>query len=188
MDIFKNRSNLWQNIFRGKQKAQPCRIIYSINWHRIKNKEWLFSLNFYESKTCEFTGFTVASKFYKRNFLNNCKDGASHRSVYVFFFCKRRSVTSYRPLSGSPHPGVCPTGGNFAVCLSKLFWEKIGNVKNFPVLIVHGKQDQVVPFSHGEELYNIINAIPESDVTFFFFYLFFFFLLLKARYLKFLIN
>lgn len=41
--------------------------------------------------------------------------------------------------------------------------KKIGNVKNFPVLIVHGKQDQVVPFSHGEELYNIINAIPESD-------------------------
>jgi len=42
---------------------------------------------------------------------------------------------------------------------------KISKVKTYPVLIIHGKKDQVVPFDHGEELYNnLVKAgNPEVD-------------------------
>ncbi|TAF12649.1 MAG: alpha/beta hydrolase, partial [Nostocales cyanobacterium] len=34
---------------------------------------------------------------------------------------------------------------------------KIAKVK-CPVLVMHGKQDEVVPFTHGEKLFNAVNS------------------------------
>lgn len=42
---------------------------------------------------------------------------------------------------------------------------KIGKVKDYPVLIFHGTADEVVPFSHGKELFDIVSK-TNPDVTF----------------------
>jgi len=41
---------------------------------------------------------------------------------------------------------------------------KIGKVVDFPVLIIHGKKDQVVPFDHGLELYNELKKAGNPNV------------------------
>jgi len=41
---------------------------------------------------------------------------------------------------------------------------KIGKVVDYPVLIIHGKKDQVVPFDHGLELYNTLKKAGNPNV------------------------
>jgi len=43
---------------------------------------------------------------------------------------------------------------------------KIVNVKNYPVLIIHGKEDRVVPFSHGEYLYQQVKKNSKCEVRY----------------------
>lgn len=44
---------------------------------------------------------------------------------------------------------------------------KIAKVKNYPVLIIHGKDDQVVPITHGEELHDLVKSVNDNVQTLF---------------------
>jgi len=41
--------------------------------------------------------------------------------------------------------------------------DKVPLIRTFPVLIVHGVEDQVVPYSHGQHLYNLLRAANDIE-------------------------
>lgn len=65
-----------------------------------------------------------------------------------------------------PEPDKCCRPSSVFSCFD--FYKNIYRVKNVtsPVLIIHGKKDDVVPFQHGQELYNYCNEDSKVEPYF----------------------